>query len=146
MEKGSGRQSSVGGPYYSFSLPKEILNDLQPGSLLDRYFQSHSLNGDETGDSTSNALSAHNVQQLELDTAGAQPTKQEKLQTSDISAASTSRGCITCNVQSFPSTAEHRSHFRSDWHRYNMKMSLLGNQKPPVDEVQFNEMLECRCC
>eukprot|EP00744_Colponema_vietnamica_P014242 GILI01019941.1.p1 GENE.GILI01019941.1~~GILI01019941.1.p1 ORF type:complete len:121 (+),score=32.77 GILI01019941.1:134-496(+) len=29
--------------------------------------------------------------------------------------------CNTCSGSSFDSAEEHRSHFRSDWHRFNLK-------------------------
>jgi hypothetical protein len=35
-----------------------------------------------------------------------------------------------------------RSHFRSDWHRYNVKRSLEHPNLPPVTEQQFQDLLE----
>lgn len=37
------------------------------------------------------------------------------------------------------SVSEQRSHFRSDWHRYNLKRKLDGH--PPLDEAAFEELL-----
>lgn len=43
------------------------------------------------------------------------------------------KSCNTCGGSFTP--AEYRSHFRSDWHRYNQKLKLKGLN--PVDEQEF---------
>ncbi len=51
-----------------------------------------------------------------------------------ISDGSSSRkSCNTCGGDFSP--AEYRAHFRSDWHRYNMKLKLKG--LAPIDEKEF---------
>ena len=42
--------------------------------------------------------------------------------------------CNTCGG-SFPSAAAYRAHFRSDWHRYNIKLKMNG--VAPVSEQEF---------
>lgn len=37
------------------------------------------------------------------------------------------------------SISEQRVHFKSDWHRYNLKRKLAG--KPPIDEGSFEALL-----
>jgi hypothetical protein len=44
--------------------------------------------------------------------------------------------CNTCGG-AFNDAAEHRAHFRCDWHRHNLKLKMV--QKPPVSEQEFNE-------
>jgi len=48
---------------------------------------------------------------------------------------------LTCNTcgGTFPDPAAHRAHFRSDWHRANLRLKLEG--KPPVSEADFDEAL-----
>uniref|UniRef100_A0A7S3NJM4 C2H2-type domain-containing protein n=1 Tax=Aureoumbra lagunensis TaxID=44058 RepID=A0A7S3NJM4_9STRA len=47
---------------------------------------------------------------------------------------------LTCNTcgGSFSDTAAHRCHFRSDWHRYNLKRKL--ENKPPISEADFDDL------
>ncbi|KAI9289417.1 hypothetical protein BC943DRAFT_271894 [Umbelopsis sp. AD052] len=51
--------------------------------------------------------------------------------------------CSKCGIE-FGSTEKdkHRAHFRSDWHRYNVKRSIEHDNIPPVSEKQFQDMLE----
>ncbi|TMW56257.1 hypothetical protein Poli38472_008905 [Pythium oligandrum] len=43
--------------------------------------------------------------------------------------------CTACRL-SFATPAEQKEHFRSDWHRYNLKRKVV--ELPPVTEEQFN--------
>jgi hypothetical protein len=40
----------------------------------------------------------------------------------------------------FSTVGDQREHFRSDWHRYNLKRTLAGQQA--VTELQFASLLE----
>jgi len=44
------------------------------------------------------------------------------------------KSCNTCGG-SFPSASAYRAHFRSDWHRYNIKLKMKG--VTPVSEQEF---------
>ncbi|KAL6304505.1 hypothetical protein BKA93DRAFT_915561 [Sparassis latifolia] len=55
-------------------------------------------------------------------------------------AATTARTCNVCLGASFPDVDEQRSHYRSDWHRYNVKIRLHGAS--PVSEVQFSQLVD----
>ncbi|GJJ74796.1 hypothetical protein EMPS_07154 [Entomortierella parvispora] len=58
-----------------------------------------------------------------------------------VSAPSPS--CRVCNVASFGSVQLHRDHAKSDWHRYNLKHSLLDKEGfHPISEQQFEDMLQ----
>ncbi|KAI9631254.1 hypothetical protein KEM48_013183 [Puccinia striiformis f. sp. tritici PST-130] len=47
--------------------------------------------------------------------------------------------CTTCNIN-FESNETQRNHFRSDWHRFNIKLTTSSNK--PVDQAKFNTILE----
>lgn len=44
-------------------------------------------------------------------------------------------GCTLCNASSFADVVEQRAHYRSDWHRYNVKAKLMN--KPLLGEKEF---------
>jgi len=44
-------------------------------------------------------------------------------------------GCTLCSASSFADVAEQRAHYRSDWHRYNVKAKLMN--KPLLGEKEF---------
>jgi len=48
--------------------------------------------------------------------------------------------CLACGISSFESLAEQREHFKADWHRYNVKLRVLGRAN--VSEDEFNAMVE----
>ena len=45
------------------------------------------------------------------------------------------KACNTCGG-SFDKES-YRQHFRSEWHRFNLKLKMLTPPKPPVDENTF---------
>lgn len=49
---------------------------------------------------------------------------------------SNSLACSYCRVE-FEQVYQQREHYKLDWHRYNLRLSLL--QKSPVTEEEFNE-------
>jgi hypothetical protein len=51
--------------------------------------------------------------------------------------------CSKCGIE-FGSAEKdkQRAHFRSDWHRYNVKRSIEHSNLPAVSEQQFQDMLE----
>ena len=53
------------------------------------------------------------------------------------------RACNICLGAVFPDVDEQRAHFRSDWHRYNVKMRVAGSN--PVTEVQFTQLVDGEC-
>ncbi|KAI9349435.1 hypothetical protein DFJ73DRAFT_833548 [Zopfochytrium polystomum] len=58
----------------------------------------------------------------------------------DPSAASPSPSCSTCGHPQFDTTESQRAHFRTDWHRYNLKRKLAG--LAPVAEERFEELVD----
>ncbi|KAI7881155.1 hypothetical protein K492DRAFT_236801 [Lichtheimia hyalospora FSU 10163] len=103
-------------PISVFHIPLELLNDLRPTDY----------NASETPSSVD--LTTNKLEQLELE----QSTKEQE---------DGSLTCRTCNI-TFPPTdrQEHRAHFATDWHRYNIKRKLtLGLE--PVNATDFENML-----
>jgi ankyrin repeat and zinc finger domain-containing protein 1 len=61
--------------------------------------------------------------------------------TSRPSALTTgSKSCSICLGASFADVDDQRAHFRSDWHRYNVKLRLRGADV--VTESQFASLVE----
>lgn len=69
--------------------------------------------------------------------------EQNEPQTQSISTATTAtegaspsstKSCTTCGG-SFGSTTEYRAHFKSNWHKYNMKLKLQGVS--PISKAEF---------
>ena len=73
--------------------------------------------------------------------AAAQPTKAGP--DGAAAAAPVSCGCVACGVDAgtgvFSSQAEQREHFKSDWHRINVKRRHGG--RPPLSEAQFEQLI-----
>lgn len=47
--------------------------------------------------------------------------------------------CLACQI-AFETADEQRSHYRSDWHRYNLKRKVAG--VAPVSESEFLERVD----
>ncbi|ETV92665.1 SBDS family rRNA metabolism protein [Aphanomyces invadans] len=56
---------------------------------------------------------------------------------SNAPAASAGRPCSTCGG-AFTDTAVYREHFRSEWHRYNLK--LKAKKRPSIDQAAFDQL------
>jgi ribosome maturation protein SDO1 len=54
--------------------------------------------------------------------------------TAETSPTSSNRSCNTCGG-SFHTATEYRAHFKTDWHRYNVKLKMRGAK--PVSEEEF---------
>ncbi|KAI0031277.1 hypothetical protein K488DRAFT_52396 [Vararia minispora EC-137] len=50
------------------------------------------------------------------------------------------RSCNVCPGASFLDVGEHRAHYHSDWHRYNVKLRLSGGL--PVVEPDFTKLVD----
>ncbi|KAF5316453.1 hypothetical protein D9619_006128 [Psilocybe cf. subviscida] len=50
------------------------------------------------------------------------------------------RACAVCQGVVFLDVNEQRAHFRSDWHRYNVKTRLTGGK--PISEPEFSNLVE----
>lgn len=50
--------------------------------------------------------------------------------------------CTTCSGATFVDVNEQRIHFRSDWHRYNVKIRLQNPTSKPVTEAEFGDLVE----
>lgn len=51
--------------------------------------------------------------------------------------------CLKCGIEfDMLEKDKQRVHFRSDWHRYNVKRSVEHPNLPPITDQQFQDMLE----
>lgn len=98
--------------YHVFSIPQTLLDTLVPRNIAS---QSTALN------------------EQSRPTSPAPPT---------TTAAYTSgaRACNICMGTVFVDVDEQRIHFRSDWHRYNVKMRMGGGNV--VTEAQFSQLVD----
>ncbi|KAI8093888.1 uncharacterized protein BX664DRAFT_358263 [Halteromyces radiatus] len=108
-------------PLNVFALPQEILTTLVP------------LNDAETGSVVDDVV--HKQEQLNL--ANLEKLRLQQQQ-NDIEQPDVLT-CGTCQ-QSFSDRLDHRQHFGTDWHRYNIKRKLVFDQ-PPVSLNEFEDML-----
>lgn len=58
-------------------------------------------------------------------------------------AASNAKGCNICLGAVFEDVDEQRAHFRTDWHRYNVKIRITG--RSPVTEATFAQLVGGMC-
>lgn len=56
--------------------------------------------------------------------------------------SSSTPSCTVCLGANLSDVKEQRAHFRSDWHRYNVKMRLQDSSHQPVSEEQFTRLVE----
>ena len=69
------------------------------------------------------------------------PTEPPRLSTPDpVVPPSAPRSCNICLGATFSDLQEQRAHFRSDWHRYNVKTRLKGGAA--VNESAFSHLIE----
>jgi len=54
----------------------------------------------------------------------------------ELSVSST-KSCTYCQAI-FPDLLEQRAHFKSDWHRYNVKQAIMG--RPTVNDADFSQL------
>ncbi|KAF7973653.1 hypothetical protein HWV62_14740 [Athelia sp. TMB] len=52
------------------------------------------------------------------------------------------RACTICPAATFLDVEEQRVHFRSDWHRYNVKLRLTSPNATPVGEEEFSKLVD----
>ena len=91
------------------------------------------------------ALPAEFLQNLTLRSRLAQQPPTAEPEKQDISSQQTatthgSRACNVCLGATFLDVEEQRVHFRSDWHRYNVKIRLRGGK--PTSEVDFAKLVD----
>ncbi|KAG5721348.1 Zinc finger protein [Termitomyces sp. T112] len=58
----------------------------------------------------------------------------------EIATSSGPRTCNICQGATFLALDDQRAHFRSDWHRYNVKTRLAGGK--PVTESAFTQLVD----
>ena len=109
--------------YHLFALPAPLLETLTPR----------------------NNVSSRDLTQRPQPAANGDDTPEaDKPASQDPTIASTSttsgRSCNVCQGTSFANVDDQRNHFRSDWHRYNVKLRLNG--KDVIAENAFIQLVE----
>ncbi|PWN27457.1 hypothetical protein BDZ90DRAFT_232427 [Jaminaea rosea] len=91
------------------------------------------------------------LRSIDVEPAAIAPAARNTTQatTTSISASAPSSTGLTCTLcashPTFASPAHQRAHFRSDWHRYNLQLTLKapkGTAPPVVDEKQWEAFVE----
>ena len=96
-----------------FDLPKDILSTLQPKN-------------------TTTSLIQSDVE------ATVQPTDDGGIYVQKDGGSPGSKSCAMCRVV-FDSVLSQRSHIKSDFHRYNLKLKMKGLK--PVSEADFEKLV-----
>ncbi|KIP08812.1 hypothetical protein PHLGIDRAFT_103819 [Phlebiopsis gigantea 11061_1 CR5-6] len=99
--------------YHVFAIPQALLDTLVPRSIVNQVTPA--------------------VDELSLSTSPVLPP-------APALSASGARACNICLGAAFADVDEQRTHFRSDWHRYNVKMRMGGDNA--VAEVQFSQLVD----
>ncbi|KAG2199590.1 hypothetical protein INT47_012190 [Mucor saturninus] len=107
---------------YAINLPKDLLESLEPVEKETEAL----LDIEEKKDETINALA---LERLQL--------QQDRLENGEEN--STNLTCNTCAI-SFNEREEQRTHFNTDWHRYNIKRRVVLDVKP-VSLEEFEILL-----
>ena len=76
----------------------------------------------------------------QLATAEPNNAEQQDLSSQQTAPTHGSRACNVCLRATFLDVEEQRVHFRSDWHRYNVKIRLRGGK--PTSEVDFAKLVD----
>ena len=98
--------------YHVFSLPQELLDTLVPRTILN---------------------SAHPPERAPSPELVAEPPLS-------VNVGSNARVCNVCPGAMFADVDEQRAHFRTDWHRYNVKLRIGGSK--PVSSTQFSQLVD----
>ena len=99
--------------YHVFSIPQHLLDNLVPRNL-------------------------GNQQALVSDEPSRPATPS--IPSAATTALPGARACNVCLGVTFTDVDQQRTHFRSDWHRYNVKMRMSGSNA--VSEAQFAQLVD----
>ncbi|KAG5647891.1 hypothetical protein DXG03_007815 [Asterophora parasitica] len=69
-----------------------------------------------------------------------QPPREDSPEPAAATTSTGPRACNICLGASFAVLDEQRAHFRSDWHRYNVRTRLAGGN--PVTEADFSQLVD----
>ncbi|KAH7926441.1 hypothetical protein BV22DRAFT_1032943 [Leucogyrophana mollusca] len=107
--------------YHIFSLPQDLLDVLSPRNL---------------------GLIAPSDSQLPDPSTSLPNVTPNPTVNASAGTNSNARACTTCpGASAFPDVDAQRTHFRSDWHRYNVKIRLLGTGAP-ITETAFAQLVD----
>jgi hypothetical protein len=92
------------------------------------------------GSTSKTGLVALPIQSLTLESLNIHDEEEQHLANQSVTTP-TPGGltCNACNIKTFTSQQEQRAHFKTDYHRYNVKRRVSGLN--PVDEAAFESLL-----
>lgn len=96
-------------------------------------------NGEQTAEGAEKDKSAMAKSEGDAEAAGDSDVAEHAEENGEKSYLSFKFKCSTCQT-GFDDPKEHREHFRSDWHRYNMKRK--NRNLPIMTEEEFNSLNE----
>ncbi len=105
-------------------------------------FEDHNANSSISEALSSRSFAFSEIQEESSSTAQCSDQTHDQ-QVGD--ATTTASTCRTCGVgkggaTGFASVAEQREHFKTDWHRLNVKRALA--KQPPLTEAEFDALLD----
>ncbi|KAF9647208.1 hypothetical protein BDM02DRAFT_2747684 [Thelephora ganbajun] len=109
--------------YHLFAVPTPLLETLTPRNNISSRDLTHQSQRAGDKDDTANIE---------------EPSPRNPAITS--TSTTLGRSCNVCQGASFANVDDQRNHFRSDWHRYNVKLRLNG--KDAVGENEFTQLVE----
>ncbi|KAK9810484.1 hypothetical protein WJX72_011395 [[Myrmecia] bisecta] len=113
-----------------FTLPDSLFAGAVPTSSLNN-------SGEAQQDIDSQAVPQPLARAEQPEEAGSVPAARQQ-------EAPSGPTCVTCGVgvtsPAFGTTAEQRAHFRTDWHRLNVKRRVAGH--PAVSEEEFERIID----
>ena len=109
--------------YHLFALPTPLLETLTPRN---------DISSRDLTQRSQPATDGHDTAKID------EPSSRDP--TTASTSATSGRSCNVCQGASFSNVDDQRNHFRSDWHRYNVKLRLNG--KDAVVESQFTQLIE----
>lgn len=115
---------------YAFNLPRDLLESLEPVEK-----ETEALLEEKEEEKKKNDFDAVNALALER-----LQIQQERLNNDDGDNNSNVLTCNTCAI-SFTDREEQRSHFNTDWHRYNIKRRVVLDVNP-VSFEEFEVLLQ----
>lgn len=113
-------------------------------SISDYQCQSTSSTTDESNEEEAAHIGAsisEEISSLTLDAYDAPGAESTRSNDDALEPCAGRKTCVTCGIVAFEDDLEQRIHFKTDWHRFNVKLRAL-NKKPVLKEEDFNALVE----
>ncbi|WPT16338.1 Ankyrin repeat and zinc finger domain-containing protein 1 [Picochlorum sp. SENEW3] len=113
-------------------------------SISDYQCQSTSSTADGSNEEEAAHIDAsisEKISSLTLDAYDAPGAESTRSNDDALEPCAGRKTCVTCGIAAFEDDLEQRIHFKTDWHRFNVKLRAL-NKKPVLKEEDFNALVE----